>query len=108
MHRLITGLLQNIDLSIRDSQALILSKTREKASQVTKVVCALGDYLGVTSMVRRQPRAAVESLGRSREVGRGWRGAHGSFAGWVRCERCRPRLSVVTVATWPSARAAQA
>lgn len=46
------GLLQNVDLSNRDCQALILAPTRELASQIVKVVVALGDYLGVTTMVR--------------------------------------------------------
>ena len=44
------GLLQNIDTSIRDCQALILAPTRELASQIVKVVMAIGDYLGVTTM----------------------------------------------------------
>merc|ERR1740138_1432196 len=44
------GLLQNIDLSNRDCQALILAPTRELASQIVKVVMAIGDYLGVTTM----------------------------------------------------------
>lgn len=46
------GLLQNIDLSVRDCQALILAPTRELATQIVKVVVAIGDYLGVTTMVR--------------------------------------------------------
>jgi translation initiation factor 4A len=45
-----TGLLQNIDLSNRDCQALILAPTRELASQIVKVVMAIGDYLGVSTM----------------------------------------------------------
>jgi len=45
------GLLQNIDLSNRDCQALILAPTRELASQIVKVVMAIGDYLGVSTMV---------------------------------------------------------
>ena len=45
-----TGLLQNIDLSNRDCQALILAPTRELASQIVKVVMAIGDYLGITTM----------------------------------------------------------
>merc|ERR1711937_1104505 len=44
------GLLQNIDLSNRDCQALILAPTRELASQIVKVVMAIGDYLGVSTM----------------------------------------------------------
>lgn len=46
------GLLQNIDLGVRDCQALILAPTRELATQIVKVVVAIGDYLGVTTMVR--------------------------------------------------------
>jgi len=44
------GLLQNIDLANRDCQALILAPTRELATQIVKVVMAIGDYLGVTTM----------------------------------------------------------
>ena len=43
-------MLQNIDLSNRDCQALILAPTRELASQIVKVVMAIGDYLGVSTM----------------------------------------------------------
>ena len=50
------GLLQNIDLNNRDCQALILAPTRELASQIVKVVMAIGDYLGVSTMVRATPR----------------------------------------------------
>ena len=46
----IAGLLQNIDLANRDCQALILAPTRELATQIVKVVMAIGDYLGVTTM----------------------------------------------------------
>jgi hypothetical protein len=49
------GLLQNIDLNNRDCQALILAPTRELASQIVKVVMAIGDYLGVSTMVRTPP-----------------------------------------------------
>lgn len=51
------GLLQNIDLNNRDCQALILAPTRELASQIVKVVMAIGDYLGVSTMVRATPHA---------------------------------------------------
>merc|ERR1712060_792693 len=44
------GLLSNIDLSVRDCQALILAPTRELASQIVKVVMAIGDYLNVSTM----------------------------------------------------------
>jgi superfamily II DNA/RNA helicase len=46
------GLLQNIDLANKDCQALILAPTRELASQIVKVVMAIGDYLQVSTMVR--------------------------------------------------------
>jgi len=79
------GLLQNIDLNNRDCQALILAPTRELASQIVKVVMAIGDYLGVSTMVRATPRtpgrpaAAALPPARSGGAGRGcpwepWRG----------------------------------
>lgn len=39
------AILQQIDTSILDCQALILAPTRELATQIQKVVIALGDYL---------------------------------------------------------------
>eukprot|EP01135_Chromosphaera_perkinsii_P006607 Nk52_evm9s554 gene=Nk52_evmTU9s554 len=39
--------LQKIDIAVRDTQALILSPTRELAQQIQKVVLALGDYMNV-------------------------------------------------------------
>jgi len=39
------GILQRIDFSINECQALILAPTRELAQQIHKVVIALGDYL---------------------------------------------------------------
>ena len=41
------GVLQNIDPAIRETQALILSPTRELATQIKNVVLALGDYMNV-------------------------------------------------------------
>jgi len=41
------GILQQLDMEIRDCQALILAPTRELAQQIQKVVAALGDYLRV-------------------------------------------------------------
>lgn len=38
--------LQSIDVSVRETQALILAPTRELAQQIQKVVLALGDYMG--------------------------------------------------------------
>ena len=52
------GLLQNIDIANRDCQALILAPTRELATQIVKVVMAIGDYLGITTMVRPVREAA--------------------------------------------------
>jgi len=40
------GILQRLDFSISECQALILAPTRELAQQIQKVVVALGDYLG--------------------------------------------------------------
>lgn len=41
------GVLQQLDLSQKDCQALILAPTRELAQQIQRVVLAIGDYLGV-------------------------------------------------------------
>jgi len=40
------SILQKIDTSLRECQALILAPTRELAQQIQKVVMALGDYMG--------------------------------------------------------------
>ena len=44
------GLLQVCDCKKQELQALILSPTRELASQINQVVCSLGDYLGIKSV----------------------------------------------------------
>lgn len=41
------GLLQKIDLSVRETQALVLSPTRELATQSQNVLLALGEYMNV-------------------------------------------------------------
>ncbi|KAK8781776.1 hypothetical protein V5799_016893 [Amblyomma americanum] len=41
------GVLQTIDTQMRETQALILSPTRELAVQIQKVILALGDYMNV-------------------------------------------------------------
>mmetsp|Transcript_21375 Transcript_21375/g.35737 ORF Transcript_21375/g.35737 Transcript_21375/m.35737 type:complete len:370 (+) Transcript_21375:159-1268(+) len=41
------GVLQNIDMSLRRTQALLLAPTRELAQQIQKVVKNLGDYMNV-------------------------------------------------------------
>jgi len=40
------SILQMVDTSLRECQALILAPTRELAQQIQKVVMALGDYMG--------------------------------------------------------------
>lgn len=42
------AILQQIDTSIRECQALILAPTRELATQIQKVVLSLGDFLNAT------------------------------------------------------------
>nr|XP_011470735.1 PREDICTED: eukaryotic initiation factor 4A-9 [Fragaria vesca subsp. vesca] len=42
-----SGILQQLDYSLLDCQALVLAPTRELAQQIEKVMRALGDYLGV-------------------------------------------------------------
>ena len=41
------SILQSIDVTLRDTQALVLSPTRELATQIQQVVLALGDYMNV-------------------------------------------------------------
>ena len=41
------SILQQLDLSIKGTQALILAPTRELAQQIQKVVIALGDYMNI-------------------------------------------------------------
>jgi len=41
------SILQTIDVTVRETQALILSPTRELATQIQSVVLALGDYMNV-------------------------------------------------------------
>ena len=42
-----SGILQQLDYSVVECQALVLAPTRELAQQIEKVMRALGDYLGV-------------------------------------------------------------
>jgi superfamily II DNA/RNA helicase len=44
--------LQRIDTAVRECQTLILSPTRELATQIKDVVLALGDYMNVQCHVR--------------------------------------------------------
>eukprot|EP00300_Choanocystis_sp_HF-7_P033065 c45355_g1_i1.p2 GENE.c45355_g1_i1~~c45355_g1_i1.p2 ORF type:complete len:411 (+),score=95.17 c45355_g1_i1:38-1234(+) len=39
------SILQSLDLSLKETQALVLAPTRELASQIQKVLVALGDYM---------------------------------------------------------------
>jgi translation initiation factor 4A len=41
------GILQQIDVNLRECQALVLAPTRELAQQIQKVVSALGEYLNI-------------------------------------------------------------
>jgi len=41
------SILQSIDTAVRETQALVLSPTRELAQQIQKVALALGDYMSV-------------------------------------------------------------
>ncbi|KAI8972925.1 ATP-dependent RNA helicase eIF4A [Pilobolus umbonatus] len=41
------SILQSIDVSLKQTQALILAPTRELALQIQKVVLALGDFMGI-------------------------------------------------------------
>lgn len=41
------GILQKLDVSIRDCQALVLAPTRELAQQIVKVIASLGDFMNV-------------------------------------------------------------
>ena len=41
------GILQRLEMNIRDTQALVLAPTRELAVQIQSVMLALGDYLNV-------------------------------------------------------------
>lgn len=42
-----SGILQQLEYSLMECQALVLAPTRELAQQIEKVMRALGDYLGV-------------------------------------------------------------
>lgn len=41
------SILQSLDTTLRETQVLVLSPTRELASQIQKVILALGDYMNV-------------------------------------------------------------
>jgi len=41
------GILQRLDVAVKDCQALVLAPTRELAQQIVKVILALGDFMGL-------------------------------------------------------------
>jgi len=41
------GILQRLDVEVKDCQALVLAPTRELAQQIVKVILALGDFMGI-------------------------------------------------------------
>ena len=41
------SILQSVDTTVRETQNLVLSPTRELAVQIQKVILALGDYMNV-------------------------------------------------------------
>ncbi|KAJ1983405.1 RNA helicase [Dimargaris cristalligena] len=43
------GILQSVDTSVRDTQAIVLAPTRELATQIQSVIMALGDYMNIQS-----------------------------------------------------------
>ena len=45
------SILQSIDISLRETQALVLSPTRELATQIQSVILALGDYMNVSLLL---------------------------------------------------------
>ncbi|XP_069474736.1 eukaryotic initiation factor 4A-II isoform X5 [Ambystoma mexicanum] len=42
------SILQQLEIDLKESQALVLAPTRELAQQIQKVILALGDYMGAT------------------------------------------------------------
>ena len=46
------SLLQSIDTTVRETQVLCLSPTRQLAVQIQKVVLALGDYMNVLLVLK--------------------------------------------------------
>lgn len=41
------GILQKLDMNIKDCQALVLAPTRELAQQIVKVISSLGDFMNI-------------------------------------------------------------
>lgn len=56
------SVLQNIDVTLKAVQAIILAPTRELAVQINKVVSALGDYMGAKSYACIGGKSVHESI----------------------------------------------
>lgn len=41
------GILQKLDINVKDCQALVLAPTRELAQQIVKVITSLGDFMNL-------------------------------------------------------------
>ncbi|EDO19261.1 hypothetical protein Kpol_1036p3 [Vanderwaltozyma polyspora DSM 70294] len=63
------GMLQAIDLKRKDLQALVLSPTRELASQINQVVSNLGDYMNVQSYAMTGGKTMKDDLNRMQKNG---------------------------------------
>jgi len=61
------SILQRLDPAVKGTQAVILAPTRELALQIHKVVIALGDYMGVTSLPCVGGTAVREDMNKLRE-----------------------------------------
>lgn len=58
----VIAVLQNLDVAVRQCQALVLCPTRELAQRVQKVVVALGDYMKVECMACIGSTSASENI----------------------------------------------
>nr|AEA51098.1 eukaryotic translation initiation factor 4A isoform 1A [Oryzias melastigma] len=55
------SILQQIDVELKATQALVLAPTRELAQQIQKVVLALGDYMGANCYAHERGRPDLET-----------------------------------------------
>lgn len=88
------GILQQLDLTNPDTQALILSPTRELADQTCRVMLALGDYLDITVHMcvgGTQVREDIRKLSKGVQivVGTPGRTNHMIQHGHLRLDSCR-------------------
>ena len=88
------GILQQLDLTNPDTQALILSPTRELADQTRKVMLALGDYLDITvhmcvggTQVKEDQRVLAKGV--QIVVGTPGRTNHMIQHGYLRLDSCK-------------------